>query len=468
MYSEKDLELRDIQSLELGYPRIKPIIPKTVYEARKERLIQRMTEKKLEAVVIYADREHYANFKYFTGREPRFEEVMLVIHVNGDTYCALGNECYSLAQCSGIQMQAVFCQLFSLPNQPMDEFSSFQQVLLDCGLKAGMRLGLVDWKLLQRGDDTYEDKLYFMPSYLLNTIRDLIGEEALLTNETPMLIAPADGLRIWAEADAIAEFEFGATVASQNVIEMLDHVKPGMSELELANYMQGCGQIPNCHELVLSGDNCRKGLVAPGNDVLALGTPFTASTGYEGGLTCRTALLAYDAQDTEDGEYYLENIVKPYMAAVFNWYEMIGIGVSCGKMFDMVQNCIPKEKFGWMLNPGHMIGYEEWMCSPMYRGSEVCVQSGMIFQMDIIPSDPKYPGVNAEDGIAIADAQLRAEIEHKYPDTYARIMARREFAEKQIGISLKPEVLPLSNCFAEFRPFALRRENAVVVKRSCK
>lgn len=44
-------------------------------------------------------------------------------------------------------------------------------------------------------------------------------------------------------------------------------------------------------------------------------------------------------------------------------------------------------------------------------------------------------------------------------------MARRAFAEEQIGIRLKPEVLPLSNCFAEFNPFALRRNMSIAVKK---
>lgn len=464
MYSSKDLELRDICPLELGYPKYKPEVPESVFVARKQRLVEEMLQRKLDAVVIYADREHYANFKYYFGHEPRFEEALLVVHADGSACCALGNECYSLAKCADFPVKAVLCQAFSLPNQPMDQFVSIEHVLTECGLKRGMRLGLIDWKLLRRNDGSYEKKLYAMPAYLVDNIRDLVGGAELLSNETAMLIAPESGLRLRAEADAIAEFEYGATIASQSVVDMLNNIKPGMSELELADFARGHGQLLSCHEFVVGGENCRKGLVAPSNYTVKLGDPFTVSTGYEGGLTCRTALLAYDAQDAQDGWDYLEEIVKPYMATVFNWYEMMGIGTSCGDIYDMVQATLPKEKFGWTLNPGHMIGYEEWMCSPIYKGSNVRIESGMMFQMDIIPSSPKYPGVNDEDGLAIADAELRAELQKRHPEVYARIMARRKFAEEQIGLHLKPEVLPLSNCFAEYKPFALRREQAVVVK----
>ena len=97
MYSSKDLELRDICPLELGYPKYKPEVAESVFVARKQRLIEEMLQRKLDAVVIYADREHYANFKYYFGHEPRFEEALLVVHADGSACCALGNECYSLA-----------------------------------------------------------------------------------------------------------------------------------------------------------------------------------------------------------------------------------------------------------------------------------------------------------------------------------------------------------------------------------
>ena len=44
-------------------------------------------------------------------------------------------------------------------------------------------------------------------------------------------------------------------------------------------------------------------------------------------------------------------------------------------------------------------------------------------------------------------------------------MARRRFAEEQIGLKLKPEVLPLANSFCEYRPFMLCRERAIAVRK---
>ena len=466
MYRAMDLTYRAIEPLKLDYPKQKPVGPKEVYEARKARLMERLAKEGIDAVVIYADREHYANFKYYTGVDPRFEESLLVIHSDGRTFLALGNECFALVDTSAIRATGVFCQCFSLPNQPMDAFSSLEKVLRDCGIAQGMRIGLIDWKLLRTPEGHYIRNRFSMPSYIVDEIKGIVGDDTRVTNETALMIG-RDGLRLRAEAAAIAAFEYGAACASQSVVDMLALAKPGISEMELANAANTFGQQLSVHTYVPSGENMRKGLISPTNRRLERGDAFIASVGMEGGLTCRSVVLAERASDLAplDGNYYMESLVKPYMAAVYNWYETIGLGVCTGDMFDMIEACLPAKDYGRTLNPGHMIGYEEWLCSPFFQGSDFTVESGMMFQMDIIPSHPEYPTPNDEDGLAIADEALRAELARDYPEVYARIMARRAFAEEQIGLRLKPEVLPLSNCFAEFNPFALNRGMSIAIAR---
>jgi hypothetical protein len=80
----------------------------------------------------------------------------------------------------------------------------------------------------------------------------------------------------------------------------------------------------------------------------------------------------------------------------------------------------------------------------------------MVLQSDIIPTGIR-PGwtANCEDTVAIADSQLRGEIESRHPALWARIEARREFMRGRLGISLRDEVLPLSCTCAYFTPFWL-------------
>jgi hypothetical protein len=76
--------------------------------------------------------------------------------------------------------------------------------------------------------------------------------------------------------------------------------------------------------------------------------------------------------------------------------------------------------------------------------------------VDIIPATgtPWFTS-NIEDGVALADETLRAEIARKYPEMWGRIQRRRAFLKEAIGIDLKPEVLPFSNIPGYLPPFWL-------------
>jgi hypothetical protein len=97
--------------------------------------------------------------------------------------------------------------------------------------------------------------------------------------------------------------------------------------------------------------------------------------------------------------------------------------------------------------------------SPFTKGSKVRLYSGMALQMDIIPV-PKKESVcaNMEDGIALADENLRNQWAAKFPESWKRVTARREFMINQIGIKLKPEILPLSNIPAYYTPYLMSKQ----------
>jgi hypothetical protein len=95
----------------------------------------------------------------------------------------------------------------------------------------------------------------------------------------------------------------------------------------------------------------------------------------------------------------------------------------------------------------------------------VKLYSGMALQMDIIPvSKGEFVCANMEDGIVLADEKLRAEWAEKFPVSWNRIQNRREFMIHQIGINLKPEVLPLSNTPAYYSPYLLKANKVAVCR----
>jgi len=67
------------------------------------------------------------------------------------------------------------------------------------------------------------------------------------------------------------------------------------------------------------------------------------------------------------------------------------------------------------------------------------------------------------DGIAIADASLRATLASAYPDLWVRVQARRAFMRETLGLDLHPDVLPLSNIPAYLPPYLLRPDRAMTL-----
>jgi hypothetical protein len=149
--------------------------------------------------------------------------------------------------------------------------------------------------------------------------------------------------------------------------------------------------------------------------------------------------------------------VKPYFAAIAEWYSTVGIGVTGGELFAIVQRHLGDPFFGVGLNPGHLIHLDEWLHSPVFAGSTIELRSGMALQVDVIPATHSpYFTTNIEDGIALADAAMRESFAARWPEAWARMQARRRFMAEELGIHLKPEVLPFSNLAAHLTPYFLR------------
>jgi hypothetical protein len=146
-----------------------------------------------------------------------------------------------------------------------------------------------------------------------------------------------------------------------------------------------------------------------------------------------------------------------YFDVVACWYESVRVGARGGDVFDAVEATRDASRFDFAVNPGHSIGIDEWIHSPFYAGSDVMLTSGMALQMDIIPvSKGPFWYVNAEDGIALADASLRRRLADKHPQAWARITARQEFMRDVLGVGIDDSVLPLSNYPAVLAPFLLK------------
>ena len=70
-----------------------PEIPSSEFEARIALTIREMSKRNLDFLIVFADREHFANLAFLTNLDPRFEEAMLILDKTGKRKLLLGNEC---------------------------------------------------------------------------------------------------------------------------------------------------------------------------------------------------------------------------------------------------------------------------------------------------------------------------------------------------------------------------------------
>lgn len=433
-----------------------PVVPITVYKERLKRIIGKMNKKGLNKLFLYADKEHCGNFEYVCGYDPRYEEAALIIEDTGKCTVILGNECIPLNRLSKVDMESYLCQLFSLPNQPMDKENDLGRTLKDIGIKIGDQIGICGWKLFP---DLKSGRQYMeVPFYIIDEMQKIVGKENVI-NANDIFISPWDGVRTVNEVDQIAVFEFASSLASNQMLKCLEHLKAGISEQEACKELNGLGLPMTSHVMFCSGERADISLTSPTTRILEIGDPVVFSMSLRGGLTCRAGYLVDNRDELQEkNKDYIEKVVKPYFAMAVSWLENIGLDVTGGDLYELVETMFPKERFGWTLNPGHLTGMEEWLSSPIYPGSDIKLRSGMIIQQDIIPSSTDcYFTTNIEDGLLLADEYLRQSIRCKYPDMWERMQIRRAYMENELGIHLKQEVLPMSNSLGLLRPFMLNK-----------
>jgi Xaa-Pro aminopeptidase len=451
--------LADVSLPDFGMPEAMPEIPAATYRARLERVRESAAERGYDRIVVYADREHSANLSWLTGFDPRFEEAVLVVGPAGEPAILVGNECHGMAGAAPLPMRRVLFQDLSLPGQPRDRSRPLREILADEGIGSGRRVGVIAWK-------TYADRATIeAPTYLVDELRRLTGPTGIVENAADLLIDPAVGLRTVNEVEQLALLEWAACQTSTGVRRLLFGLRPGPTEAEAVRLLEWNGMPLSCHLMLTAGPRARLGLLSPGDRPIERGDPFTVAFGIWGALNCRAGFVVDDAGELPPaiGDY-VERLVAPYFEAVAEWYGALRIGQAGGVLHEIVARRLGDPFFGIFLNPGHLIGLDEWVHSPIAPGSTVELRSGMALQVDIIPATgTDYFTTNIEDGVALADATLREQFAAAYPGAWERIRARRRFMSDVLGIDLHPDVLPFSNIPAWLPPFLLGPDRAMTV-----
>jgi Xaa-Pro aminopeptidase len=445
-----------------------PPPPRDELEARLERLRSRMEMLGITHVVVYGDREHFANLAFLTGFDPRFEEALLIVCKTTAPLILVGNECEAYLGISSLytagQLRHEVFQSFSLLNQPRDRSRSLPAILADERIDSSSNVGVVGYKYFS--DAECADSLHALdvPSYLADTLRILAGHDRVF-NATDLLMHPGRGLRATCSPYEIAYFEYTNGQAAESVKRMLFALEEGATDHLIVEAGRLNGDPLGCHVTFGTGRNAAYGLCGPSGELITRGQPLAFNVSYWGSNICRAGWIAQSASDLPDtAADYVASFAGPYFEVMSAWFGLMKPGTQGQYVYDLIQQRLPFEKFGIYLNPGHLIHLDEWMSSPIFAGSEIPIASGMAIQVDVIPSSAQYFSTRMEDGIVIADSTLRAKLKEAAPDCYHRCQQRRRFMTDALGIELPEEVLPLSNTCAIVPPFFLNPHSVLALE----
>jgi len=454
-----DVSLAAVGLPELDVPQARPPIGADGYASRLAALASRVAA---DRVVVYGDREHYANLSFFSGFDPRFEEALLVVG-GGRPVLLVGNEGWSYATIVPAEVDVVLCPALSLMGQDRSRGPRLPDALRDAGVANGASVGLVGWKSLERAEWDAEVPPLAAAGFVVDALRHLVGPGGTVFDATPAVMNPVDGLRALNTPDQIAAFEWAASRASRAVARILLGTRPGLTELEAVSSMGYAGEPLSAHVMFSSGPQVAVGLRSATARPIELGDAATTAVGFWGGLSCRAGLIAPASALDANGRAYLEQLAIPYWRAIATWYQTVRLGVTGGEIDATIGETLAGTGIGAALNPGHLTHLDEWVHSPIRPGSSDPIVSGMALQCDIIPDTTRERwAANCEDTVVVADAALRAELAARHPEVWRRVEARRDFVRARLGLDIADELLPLSNTPAYFPPFWLSPESALV------
>ena len=228
--------------------RILQELPIAEYEQRLSAAVAGMRAAHLDFLLVYGDREHFANLAFLTGFDPRFEEAVLLLDLSGRRWLLVGNECMGyLPDAAWLNCQPVLFQDFSLMGQPRGDSRSLRTIFTDFGIGSGASVGCAGWKYFEGplvGDAPHAIEI---PAYIVDLLREMVGQREKVMNAGAIFMNPQDGLRLINSASQIAQFEFASIRTSESVLSVVRNLREGVAENELEKLLNGAGLPLSCH-----------------------------------------------------------------------------------------------------------------------------------------------------------------------------------------------------------------------------
>jgi len=364
-------------------------IPDSEFKERQKKVQEKVRENGLDIAIVHSHEADFANVRYLSDYWPIFETAGVLIPSQGDLMLLIGPESETFAEGrSKIKSIKKILQYreSAEPSYPDIDIDSFESVFKEASNgKKIKRIGIIGYPI--------------MPITVYEAIRNAAPDAEIIKADDIMT-----DMRIIKSENEIALLKEGFRISELALIEIINNIKPGMTELEIVGIAQAAmyanGAEYEAHPTyVLSGKRTNNAIGRPTHRRIEKGDMIQLCIGARvGGYSPSAGRPVCIGKMSPE----MRKLVEVGLEAHYKTIEFIKEGVIAkdvvNKFFDFVKSkgCGDNLLYG----PCHGLGMIEVERPWMESDSTYLLRENMTFQVDTFLQSENF-GLRWENGIRV-------------------------------------------------------------------
>ncbi|HEY3418626.1 MAG TPA: aminopeptidase P family N-terminal domain-containing protein, partial [Armatimonadota bacterium] len=239
-------------------PKFLSKLPPEEYVARQAGVKRRLQAKGLDAVLVHSNEADFANVRYLSEYWPIFESAGVFVPAEGDPLLIIGPESETFARDHSVMSKIkkiLYYREAAEPDYPDISLDSFEQIFASANNGKGIkRLGIAGYTAMPVS--VYEAVRAALPNAEIVKADDIMHEMRAVKSD-----------------NEIAVLREGFRVSDLAVADVINKIKPGMTELQVVGIAQEAiyqygGEYEAHPTYVLSGINSTHAIGRPTHKVI--------------------------------------------------------------------------------------------------------------------------------------------------------------------------------------------------------
>jgi Xaa-Pro aminopeptidase len=366
-----------------------PVIPQAEFGTRAQRLQEILAAAGLDAILVFSTESEPAGVRYFADYWPSFETAGVLVSREGPPALLIGPESMTFATSRSRIETIVRMKDFresSQPDYPGSQLTGWRDLLCDRGIRS---LGVAGWHML--------------PQSIYAGLTEVLGREHVtnadeLVRRITLTKSPAE----------LACLREAARISEQALAVVLERIRPGMTEAQLAGIAAGAmlergAEATGYPIWCCSGPNSNQAISRPTHRPVQTGEIVHFSigakvSGYSASIG-RPIVLGHCPDSVRrflEVGLDAENLTMDLMRA----------GTPAADVAKRVHGFIRDRGYGdtILYGPAHGCGQMECEFPFVETSSTFRLEPGMTFMADIFLSTPEM-GFRWEDGLIVTDGE---------------------------------------------------------------